>query len=101
MAASMAPTRSNSILPVFLRPHAILRFLRDARASRGSKIFFLAAMIYTVMPIDLIPDVAPVIGWLDDIGVLTAAVALAMSRVSKYEREYPESADSSDKRTQR
>lgn len=67
-----------------------MRFLRDARASRASKIFFVLAMLYTVMPIDLIPDIAPVVGWLDDAGLLTAAVAWAMNRVSKYEREHPE-----------
>lgn len=91
MATSIAPTRAKSFLPVFLRPRAILRFMRDSRASRASKIVFLLAMIYTVLPIDLVPDVAPVIGWLDDAGLLTAAVAWAMNRVAKYERENPES----------
>jgi uncharacterized membrane protein YkvA (DUF1232 family) len=88
-AAPLVPSRSRSLLPVFLRPRAVLRFLRDARASRSSKLLFLAAVIYAVLPVDLIPDVAPVIGWLDDAGFLTATVAWAFNRVSKYEREHP------------
>jgi uncharacterized membrane protein YkvA (DUF1232 family) len=34
-----------------------------------SFIFLVAALIYTVSPIDLIPDILGPIGWMDDIGV--------------------------------
>lgn len=27
------------------------------------------ALLYTVSPIDLVPDIIPIIGWLDDVGV--------------------------------
>lgn len=37
-------------------------------------LILLAALAYTLSPIDLIPDVAPVIGWLDDAGVDAAAL---------------------------
>jgi uncharacterized membrane protein YkvA (DUF1232 family) len=93
MASSLAPTRAKSLLPVFLRPRAILRFLRDSRASPASKIFFLVAILYVAFPLDLVPDVAPVIGWLDDAGVFTASLAWIMNRVAKYEREHPEQAE--------
>ena len=33
-------------------------------------IIVLLAFIYVVSPLDLIPDFIPVIGWLDDLGVL-------------------------------
>lgn len=89
MAASLAKTRSKSLLPVFLQPRAVWRFLRDKRASLGSKAVFVAAIVYAISPIDFIPDV-PLIGWLDDAGILTAAIAWAMSRISKYERDHPD-----------
>ena len=31
------------------------------------------AMLYVISPLDLIPDFIPVIGWLDDLGVLVWA----------------------------
>lgn len=31
------------------------------------------AMLYIISPLDLIPDFIPVIGWLDDLGVLVWA----------------------------
>jgi uncharacterized membrane protein YkvA (DUF1232 family) len=83
-------TRQRSIVPAFMRPRAIMRFLKDGRASTASKIFFVTAMLYTVMPVDLIPDVAPILGWLDDLGMLTVSSAFLANRISKFEREYPE-----------
>lgn len=35
-------------------------------------ILIVAAIIYTISPIDLIPDVIPIVGWLDDLAVLVA-----------------------------
>lgn len=36
-------------------------------------IIVMLAFIYVVSPLDLIPDFIPVIGWLDDLGVLAWA----------------------------
>ncbi len=36
-------------------------------------IIVLLAFLYVLSPIDLIPDFIPVIGWLDDLGVLAWA----------------------------
>jgi uncharacterized membrane protein YkvA (DUF1232 family) len=40
-------------------------------------MFFLA--LYILSPIDLIPDVIPIIGQMDDAGALTAFIGLAIS----------------------
>ena len=66
-------------------PMAVLGFVRDVilllkdvagdpRVSRSDKWIAVAAAAYLASPVDLIPDVIPVLGQLDDLGV--AAVAL-------------------------
>lgn len=78
--------RARRLLPIFLRPRAILRFLRDPAASRSSKFFFVLAMLYLLLPLDLIPDVAPVVGWFDDLGILGTVLAWALSRAAAHAR---------------
>lgn len=53
----------------------------------------LGAMIYLVLPIDLIPDVMPVIGFADDAAVLTFVLGAGLSlELDKYRKwkEQPE-----------
>lgn len=38
------------------------------------KLVFVLGTLYILCPIDFIPDFIPVIGWLDDIGVLAYMV---------------------------
>ena len=44
----------------------IRRVLRDERVSRTNKLLLLALVGYLAMPVDLVPDVIPVAGQLDD-----------------------------------
>jgi hypothetical protein len=41
---------------------------------KGLAVFLLiVSALYTLSPIDLAPDAIPVVGWLDDLGVLSVA----------------------------
>lgn len=42
--------------------------------SMGKIILFLLALLYVISPIDLIPDVIPVVGWIDDLVVIIAGM---------------------------
>ena len=39
--------------------------VRDPRAPLSSKLLIAAAVLYVLMPFDLVPDI-PLVGWLDD-----------------------------------
>ena len=58
-------------------------YLNDQSVGRTRKVLLVLAVVYWVMPIDLVPDVIPVFGWLDDLGVLGFAAAMMMSDVSR------------------
>ena len=65
------------------RARALVRYFRDPAASVIGKLFVLLAVVYVVSPIDLIPDV-PIVGWLDDMGVMSLAVAWMWKVVGRY-----------------
>jgi uncharacterized membrane protein YkvA (DUF1232 family) len=65
------------------RLRALARFFKDRDASILGKLFVLAAVFYVVWPADLIPDV-PIIGWLDDIGVMGLATAYLSRVIGRY-----------------
>lgn len=66
------------------RARTIWRYLRDPRAPKLGKLLLIVAVAYVIMPADLIPDV-PVIGWLDDIGVMGLALAYANRVAARYQ----------------
>ncbi|CAN5924523.1 DUF1232 domain-containing protein [soil metagenome] len=72
------------------RARALYRYFRDPAASIVGKLFVLLALVYVLSPVDAIPDVLPVVGWLDDIGVMSLAVAWMWKVVGRY-REAPPS----------
>ena len=42
----------------------------------GAIIFLVIAVIYCISPVDIIPDVIPIAGWIDDGGIIFAAIML-------------------------
>ena len=63
----MGPQKSNPV-----GPHL------DQGSDARRKILFVLGLIYIICPIDLIPDLIPVVGWLDDVGVLAYLVKIAL-----------------------
>ena len=45
----------------------------------GTVLSLITAIVYGASPIDLIPDVIPVLGWLDDIVAVPAFLVLALT----------------------
>lgn len=70
--------------PVLWRVPAAWRLLRDPSARLWEKGLLVGAAAYVAMPIDLIPDLAAFIGWLDDAGVVVASTAVLQRALSRY-----------------
>ncbi|MFK7948919.1 MAG: YkvA family protein [Saprospiraceae bacterium] len=51
--------------------HLNIKLLFDGKVKAEKKGAILAAILYVISPIDLIPDILPVFGWLDDLIVIT------------------------------
>ncbi|HLL02529.1 MAG TPA: DUF1232 domain-containing protein [Myxococcaceae bacterium] len=60
------------------------RYLRDGRVPTWKKLAGLMAVLYFVSPVDAIPDFLPILGWLDDLGVLSAAAFYMVRQVKQY-----------------
>ncbi len=55
------------------------RLTMDRRVPLGLKMLLPAALVYIVLPFDLVPDFIPVLGWIDDLVVLLVAAGLFMA----------------------
>lgn len=53
---------------------ALYRYLKSPEISWYRKSIIVGALIYFISPIDAIPDLAPFIGYLDDLGVIAALI---------------------------
>ncbi|MFZ0453690.1 MAG: YkvA family protein [Ignavibacteriaceae bacterium] len=68
---------------------ALVNYMRDPYVSWHRKAIVAAALVYFISPIDAVPDIAPLIGYLDDLGVITALLKfLGHELIPYYEKDY-------------
>lgn len=63
---------------------ALYRYMIDSSVSWYRKSIVIAALVYFISPIDVIPDLAPLFGYLDDLGVITAVLKFLGSELIPY-----------------
>jgi uncharacterized membrane protein YkvA (DUF1232 family) len=51
--------------------------IRDRRTPWRAKLLTVAVIAYALWPFDLVPDFAPVVGWIDDLIIVPAGLWLA------------------------
>lgn len=66
---------------------ALYRYMKDPFVKWYRKAIVVAALVYFIVPIDTIPDITPLFGYLDDLGVITALLKYLGSELMGY---YPE-----------
>ncbi|MBL8918963.1 MAG: DUF1232 domain-containing protein [Myxococcaceae bacterium] len=62
----------------------IRRYFRDEKVAGWRKFVVVGAVAYVLLPIDLVPDLVPLLGWLDDIGAVGAALAFFSRDVANH-----------------
>jgi uncharacterized membrane protein YkvA (DUF1232 family) len=61
--------------------YALYLASRDRRVPWAAKIVLIVVVAYALSPIDLIPDIIPVFGYLDDMILLPLGIALAIKLI--------------------
>jgi len=81
LAASRSQPDRTSLRDALRLVPDVLRLLRrlvaDPAVPRGTRIWLVALLAYLLMPIDLVPDFLPVIGYADDAIVVAIALRFA------------------------
>ena len=62
---------------------AVFLALKEKRTPWYAKVLAAVIVIYALSPIDLIPDFVPVLGYLDDIIILPALIALCIKCIPR------------------
>lgn len=68
----------------------VMSYIRDPQVALWRKLSGLAAAAYIISPIDLIPDFIPILGWLDDLGILSAFAWFMVREVRKHAKQQEE-----------
>ena len=75
-----------SILLLILRSgilRLIYRLMTDSRVPLRAKLIVPAAIIYLIVPFDIVPDIVPIAGLLDDILALIISIGLFVTIVPR------------------
>ncbi|KAB2907422.1 MAG: DUF1232 domain-containing protein [Ignavibacteriaceae bacterium] len=63
---------------------ALVHYMTDPFVSWYRKAIVVAALIYFISPIDAIPDIAPLFGYMDDMGVIGAVLKFLGHELTSY-----------------
>jgi uncharacterized membrane protein YkvA (DUF1232 family) len=73
---SLPAPQGNVVRQTVFRARLVWRLMRDGRVPWMWKLIPAGGLIYVLFPFDLIPDFAPVIGQLDDVGIFLGSLWL-------------------------
>jgi uncharacterized membrane protein YkvA (DUF1232 family) len=66
------------LIPNFLK--LLYRLFKDARVPKPEKALLVGAIVYVISPLDIIPDVIPFIGEVDDLYLVSLTMLRLLSR---------------------
>ena len=84
IAGKLDSMKKGPIAEIWDSVMALWKMIKDPHAAWGAKALAIGALLYLVSPVDAIPDIIPVVGFTDDVGVIVAAVAALADSLNKY-----------------
>jgi|SRR4030095_4133403 len=73
-----------SIFKVISHLKALKKYMLDKDVKWYKKSVVIAALVYFITPVDAIPDFAPFMGFLDDIGVIAWTIRFLGREITDY-----------------
>jgi len=58
----------------------------EYKISNQNKLVIAGTLAYVILPIDVIPDFLPIVGWLDDVFVLGLATTTLRDEIEKFKK---------------
>jgi uncharacterized membrane protein YkvA (DUF1232 family) len=77
-------SNKKSIFKILSHLKALRRYMMDKDVKWYRKSVVVAALVYFVTPIDAMPDFAPLVGFLDDIGVIAWTIKFLGDEITGY-----------------
>lgn len=62
----------------------VWKAFRDPALPAWARWLPVLALVYTISPLDFVPDLIPVVGWLDDLGIGATSLAVTLAAVLKH-----------------
>lgn len=87
IASKLDDMKKGPIAEIWHKVTLLWKMVKDPNAAWTAKALAIGALVYLISPIDAIPDLMPVLGLTDDVGVITAAVAALAYELGKYETD--------------
>lgn len=70
-------------------PIRTFKVFLDGETPWASKLLPIFAILYAAFPLDILPDIFPILGWFDDASVVILLISYSLSRIpdNVYERQ--------------
>jgi uncharacterized membrane protein YkvA (DUF1232 family) len=74
VARHPAVVRAGGVWAVLKQARLAFRLLRDERVPTATKLVIPATLLYLISPLDLVPDLIPIVGQVDDVMILLLGI---------------------------
>jgi uncharacterized membrane protein YkvA (DUF1232 family) len=63
---------------------ALYKYMKDPKIPLIKKAIVIFALLYFILPLDSIPDISPIVGFLDDIGIVAMVIKYLSKEIEPY-----------------